>query len=48
MIEENYYHAKKYKVRMYNIVDKFQEKEGNKIIDEKIYDSSYIEWVPYI
>jgi len=51
-------HATKYKAKMYHQVDKFVE-EVEEILDpelntkktvtqEKIYDSSYIIWVPYI
>jgi len=51
-------HATKYKAKMYHQVDKFVEEveevvdaEQNikkTVIQEKIYDSSYIIWVPYI
>lgn len=51
-------HASKYKAKMYHQVDKFVEEveeivdeEQNikkMVIQEKIYDSSYIIWVPYI
>jgi lantibiotic modifying enzyme len=48
-------HASKYKAKMYHQVDKFVEEvvdaEQNikkTVIQEKIYDSSYIIWVPYI
>lgn len=43
LIEENARYAQRYKNRMYSLVDKY--KDGT---EEKIYDSSYIVWVPYI
>lgn len=36
-------HAQRYKNRMYAQVDKYQDE-----FEQKIYDSSYIIWVPYI
>jgi aspartokinase len=58
LVEENMKHATKYKAKMYHQVDRFVEEvevivdpEQNTkktVIQEKIYDSSYIIWVPYI
>lgn len=55
LIEENMKHATKYRERMYRQVDRFideTEEEIDGVIvkrpEEKIYDSSYIIWVPYI
>jgi hypothetical protein len=55
LIEENMKHTSKYRRRMYSLVDKFLEEIEEEIegevkfrTEEKIYDSSYIIWVPYI